>query len=384
MNLLIFSLNLLSFSFILSLRILKHYQMQNLSVERTLSLTRGQKYDHLDEMIPPKVITEKITLNDDCMIEIFRYLDWEDFINMCEVNPQFANFNYGMSNKRLCMEPNTIINGAIISNTHLIKRIGIEFTHSQECDNIRKTLQNLTEITELSILNVRSEINYISSEKIESLVVQAIPDPTDPLSVDHIEPILELSTEIDILYYYGGQLNQRSLELMSKNPISSLCLRDTNIGDLDQFQIFLADAHELEHLGIIGPNVGYIISNILNMENSFKSRVRYFMIELTEDTPVLEYGDLNTFIKLEEAHAYYGDVEKMELFLGSLATNHGNKLKHISIHADFSQTSMDDLDNTVREDEEAFQEWRYYFSRRGVSLTRIPPHRLYHQTPFGH
>lgn len=91
-----------------------------------------------------------------------------------------------------------------------------------------------------------------------------------------------------------------------------------------------------------------------------------------------EYFDIRTFQELKEIQIYYKDTEKMELFLGMLIYNadHGNNLKLISIHTDFSQISMENLDKTTPENEDMFQEIKYYYSRRNITLQRIPLNRL--------
>lgn len=196
---------------------------------------------------------KRIPVNDDCWRSIFQYLDWKTYNNFCLAHPQF------LESKCNIIEPFEIrhhekISSQVENKFHKINEANLYLG----CKEIPAHFSKFTSVKILKIVNLAMPANFVTSRHIEKLEV--VTEPTfeeyqrgfiSPNRTDHIEPILEISSNIQVLKYYEGYLSEISILRLFANNLEILTLADVVITDLGLFKLYLNLAVNLKEINFI-------------------------------------------------------------------------------------------------------------------------------------
>lgn len=187
-------------------------------------------------------------------------LDWETWAFIMAINRHFNLLDYNMERQTVLLRETIEPSDALVDRFYRIHRaIIIADSTTSFAERSRKFL-GLTSLTHLTIKELSVEIDFIVSRKLECLTVVAIlPDPPQQLlMIDHVEPVLKISTKLRAFRYLNGMLSQESILSLRKNPIEFLDLQNVGVRNKRDFVDFLCNATALTKLAIHGT----IMSNV--------------------------------------------------------------------------------------------------------------------------
>lgn len=327
-------------------------------------IPRGKR-NHRGEIIP-----DRVELNDDCMREIMNFLNWNDFLNLCEEKPHISKFHMTMTNKTFYMGQGIINNIHAVNYVHQMKSIEVDYTVPEnDLRNLMNFMRMASAVEKLVIRNPPEPLYHVTSKNIKKLTMETSTQQQEWEPIDHLEPIIKQSHQIQELICVNGLLGQQSITHLVHNPISKLTLIDTMMGDSLDFLTYLYLAIDLRHLEILGSLTYNLQSTFFQFQHPCKERLTNLVVELLPGLEPNTYNDLINFTELTQIKIYYRDPHLLERTLTTL-THSNEKLKMIYICENMSAENPLLLTRLKQLDELNFINFKLIFARRKITLTR--------------
>lgn len=347
----------------------KRLQMNNnnnLSAIIPQGINPKGKRNHRGEVIP-----KTVDINDDCMREILDYLNWNEFINLCEGNPHFSRFDVAMTNKTYYMGPGLETNVLARNYVHLMKNMEVNYAVPEnELGNIMNFVEGASAVENLIIHNPPGPLYHVTSNVIKKLTMETDTQQQEWDPMDQLEPIIRRSHGIRELTCINGLLGQHSLTHLIHNPVTKLVLIDTMVDDSLNFLTYLYLAIDLKHMEILGGMTFNLQSTFFQYDHPCRSRLTNLTIELISGLGNNAYNNIINFTELIGLKIYYKDPYLLQRVLSTLAQFTNPKLKSIVICENLSSDNPLMLGKLRKYDNQNFQLFTQHFAHLNITLTR--------------
>lgn len=268
------------------------------------------------------LISQKKLINDNCWYHICNSMDWITWSNMITAYPQFKSFKDGRKLKTLVVESSTIINENIMVNSNLIKDLVIEdHEYQSELMNGQGKFERMTEIENLSIVDVEHNINYIRSTKIKKLAICGTiedQDILDPLPIDNTTTLLQICRKLKEIRFNEIYLDNTSINSLILNPIEKLSLINAHFIYPENEKYLLQNSKKLTDLTMAGEWSVSLQKTFFDRQLLFERRqIRKLTLQLLPDLEN-HYVRINDCSNLEQIHIFFNGFLELNIFLKTL------------------------------------------------------------------
>lgn len=348
--------------------------MDNFSVKKIISPNNASKRSASGEILTREIRTIKIILNDDCMIDIIKYLTWNDFFNLCEANICLERYAKHMKGATLYMDEHTRPNQVYINSGPFIKSVQVQFPlPSNTLTTLTRLIESLSNLESLKIREISGNPFPINNNGILNLTIECAPRVDLWDNTDHALPILQHCTKIKTLTFVNGYLKKESIELLSNRPITEIRFVDTHVANHPHFANFLKSTNIMGNLTILGEESYLIQYSILTSTIAFREKLTNLTLQLVDNLASEQYNEIIKFANLENVRVYYRDHYQMKHFYASLLElSTKGKLRTITICDNFYALNPLNMAKLKHADKQIFDTFRDKFAQKSIVLKRRP------------
>lgn len=287
-------------------------------------------------------------------------LDWETWAFIMVANKRFNLLEYEIEKQTLTLKGNKEPSQALMNRFDRVQNAVIEADSSAAFIERSRKYLGLTSLIKLFIKDLDSEINFISSRNIEYVTVCSVPweRNTDRPVIDHVKPMLAISTKIRLLRYQNGMLSDESLIYLRNNPIEFIDLQHITISNETLFTNFLSNTPTLKKLALQGLATRDAQTCFLSSGNTAKNQITHLWITLQTRLRTL-YHEIGKCEKLESIVLSFEKPELLGIVLPCLLElnhmkkivinfyplrgngNYGEELRQTAFYKDFFKSSFD-------------------------------------------
>lgn len=256
------------------------------------------------------------SLNDDCLIEILSYIDWETFFQVTKMIPNVIDHLATYINDILSVNYRDISTKNPKAKVLIhARRIRIEVSTSPALKNL---LRQNEVIRELELGPIFEPINYIQSEKIIKLKAHGLMSNINfnARNGDCLTHIFSNNSNIRYFKYLFGFIFERNMINILRNPIETLKLEKVTTHNYISFINFFTHLTELKTLHII--NSKKLQRAFFDNQSEHRDRVENLKFDVFDGTALIKYCNLESCTGLKSIHIFFHTREKIESFFGYL------------------------------------------------------------------
>lgn len=257
-------------------------------------------------------------------------LDWETWAYIMSSRNELSHYDFGMENRLLRLNPVFEPSQNLIDNFHLIKRARIEVDSSEFFRYRTHKYSKLSTLIDLTIIKITYKIDFITSRDLESLYVSPpIDDLNNSPRIDHVEPLLAISTKLRCFQYAFGILGNKSLKHLRNNPIELFDLQNVAITNKKLFIEFLCNTPTLNQISLQGIQTKNAQIFFFSEENTTKNQITHLALTLKTRLRNI-YSKITEFPNLETLLITYESSHLLETLLPLLLQL--NNLRRVALN----------------------------------------------------
>lgn len=303
-------------------------------------------------------------------INTTKEINWENWAKL-PFNDKERCYNETLTNKFLNLKSDNPPDKTLISCFPYVTKVAIEFNPNKSFQESISEYGHLESIEILVITRITQKINFISGTNMKKAFIFT-PIETQGITIDVVEPLLITCDKLETLKYYGGVLNDRSINSLRKNPIKELYLNDVTIANMDLFRLFLSNSPTLRIIKLMNTEIPQMC--FFSDKNQNISKIETLQLTLHESLK-RHYVNISKCHNLKNLILTYTCLnELLTIYYYIIKLPH---LRNITIENKLPPPTNETSITENELDNKYFSEWKTIFARHNIILSK---RHINHQT----
>lgn len=287
-------------------------------------------------------------------------LDWETWADLKPtMKPRYLNRK--LLGHAIYLESDKEVTDTLLACFPLMEKARIKIDSFNFSPIVHQNYKKLTGLEEVEITGITQPVNFIASKKLKKITVKI---PLINTTMDHVEPILTISEEIDTFKYSGGSLSNMSILLLNENPIRTMYLEHIIVENERLFTAFLSN---LKTLRILKLNNSLTLQTcFFSNENNSIQNIKILHLSLHANLNEV-YKNFTRCLQLSKLTLNFTDIRELTTTFESVINL--PKLKEI-ILVNVKSPKTDEISLMEIEIMQILiEEWKIKFAEHNIKLT---------------